>query len=91
MGRPWPQPGEPLFTAEDTALAVALQEVEDSTCSGCHQPVNESFDPANAEAYDVRRPICFACRAREAAAEAARESNADTNGMRFVPHLPDDD
>ena len=34
-GRPTPAPGEPLFTEEDTAGAVALAEEERDTCPTC--------------------------------------------------------
>lgn len=37
-GRPIPAPGEPLFTEEDTAYAVALAEEERDTCRACGLP-----------------------------------------------------
>lgn len=91
MGRPWPQPGESLFTEQDTLEALALQEDEDATCGGCGRPIDECMDPANAEAYMVTRPVCFACRAREHVQKATHEGNADSAGMRFVAHLAEDD
>lgn len=46
-GRPWPQPGEPLFTEDDTAKAVALAEEERDTCPACGMPKVWCRDPAN--------------------------------------------
>lgn len=46
-GRPTPAPGEPLFTEEDTAAAVALAEEERDTCSSCGMPKAWCRDPAN--------------------------------------------
>jgi hypothetical protein len=37
-GRPWPQPGEPLFLPADTEMAVALAEEERDTCPACGLP-----------------------------------------------------
>lgn len=45
LGRPWPQPGEPLFTDEDTAWAVALGEEERDTCPVCGYPKAVCRDP----------------------------------------------
>lgn len=93
MGRPWPAPGEPLFTEQDTEEALALQQLDDESCPGCGQPIVDAYDPANERRYDVHKPICFACRARERASHAAHRSETEgvADGMKFVPYLDDDD
>jgi uncharacterized protein YcgI (DUF1989 family) len=47
MGRPWPQPGEPLFLTADTDLIIALAEEERDTCPSCGMPKAWCRDPAN--------------------------------------------
>lgn len=60
MGRPLPAPGEPLFTQDDTAAAIALAEEERDTCSSCGMPKAWCRDRANEHAFDVREDRCFA-------------------------------
>jgi hypothetical protein len=61
MGRPWPQPGEPLFLKEDSDLAIALAEEERDTCPSCGLPKAWCRDPANQFAvFDVHEEACFA-------------------------------
>lgn len=90
MGRPWPQPGEPLFTEEDTELALALQEVEDETCRGCGNPIPESHDVRNRDRYRVHVPKCFACEAKEIEIRTRTEGGADHAGRSYIPYLDDD-
>jgi hypothetical protein len=53
-GRPTPAPGEPLFTKEDTAGALALAEEERDTCPSCGYLKIWCRDPANQfGAFDV--------------------------------------
>lgn len=67
MGRPWPQPGEPLFLDEDVEEILDFIDYEDSLCSGCHQPRVESFDPANEWSYRGETLACHACAAKRRA------------------------
>jgi hypothetical protein len=61
LGRPWPQPGEPLFTAEDTAYAMALAEEERDTCHSCGYPKAWCRDPANQfGAFEPHEEFCWA-------------------------------
>lgn len=56
-----PQPGEPLFLEEDTALAVALAEEERDTCPSCGYQKAWCRDPANQfGAFDVQQEFCWA-------------------------------
>lgn len=63
------KPGEPQWLPEDREWALALLAEEGDTCTGCGQPLSETFDPANAEAYTVDAiGICAGCYVLEAAA-----------------------
>jgi hypothetical protein len=46
-----PAAGEPLFTDEDTAWALALQAEDDDTCPLCNLPLSVCADPAYEMAY----------------------------------------
>jgi len=60
-GRPTPAPGEPLFTKEDTAGALALAEEERDTCPSCGYLKVWCRDPANQfGAFDVDEEFCWA-------------------------------
>ena len=58
-GRPTPPPGEPLFTKDDTAAAVALAEEERDTCPSCGMLKVWCRDPANQTAFDPHEEMCF--------------------------------
>lgn len=59
LGRPWPNPGEPLFLDEDTAWAVALAEEERDACPSCGMPkdICRSGDIPFTD-YEVREETC---------------------------------
>lgn len=58
-GRPWPQPGERLFTDDDTAAAVALAMEERETCPSCGMLKAWCRDPANQFAFEPVEETCF--------------------------------
>lgn len=61
MGRPWPQPGEPLFLKEDSDLVIALAEEERDTCPSCGYLKSWCRDPANQfGAFAVHEERCHA-------------------------------
>jgi len=60
MGRPWPKPGEPLFTRDDTDLAIALAEEEADTCRQCGLPIAVCSDPAYQFAFTGDQRMCWA-------------------------------
>lgn len=60
LGRPLPAPGEPLFTDEDTAYAVALAEEEQATCPSCGLLKVVCRDPAYQFAFEARQEQCHA-------------------------------
>lgn len=65
-----PQPGEPLWLDEDRAWAIALLAEQRDACPGCGQPRSETFDPANAYAYGVKRlGVCAGCYVKDFAAK----------------------
>lgn len=68
------EPGEPVWTQEDTDIAVALTVIEATSCPGCGHPRDESFAPANEEAYKAEALRCYACAARDRAAHKVSDS-----------------
>lgn len=53
------QPGEPLFTAEDTDGAVALAEEERDTCPSCGMLKIWCRDPQHQFAFDADESVCW--------------------------------
>ncbi len=77
-----PVPGRPLWTANDTALAVALTALEAVTCD-CGHDRRESMDAANEYRYVADAVRCHACAARDRAAEAYNKAGGTTAGLAF--------
>lgn len=86
LGRPWPQPGEPLFTAEDTAWALALAEEEADTCPVCGYPKAWCRDPANQFAFEPHEEECFVSKrlAQHQSSEAWKSKQDDTRSATQV-------
>jgi hypothetical protein len=66
------------------------QAWEDSLCSGCSQPRDESMDPDGPD-YRAQPVRCAACETAAAAEKRFRDSKADMAGLYFpvVPVEPD--
>lgn len=78
MGRPWPQPGEPLFLKEDSDLALALAEEERDTCPSCGLPKAWCRDPAYQFAgFDAHEETCFATHALALHRKGVDEKRSD--------------
>jgi hypothetical protein len=75
------EPGEPLWLAEDTEWVLAWQAYRDGLCSGCGHPMEESFDPDNAERYATHRLRCYACAAVANAMHSDPGGQVDTAGL----------
>lgn len=77
------RPGEPRWTAEDTALAIEWQRLSNETCTGCGQPLDQSLDPyADYEVHDL---VCHGCEAKETRERSLSETkNASTAGRKVV-------
>lgn len=82
MGRPMPRPGEPLWTPEDRAWALALAVVEAESCSGCGQPLAQTLDPELEEAWRAEVVRCHACAAAATHVEGWQSSGGDTRGAQ---------
>ena len=81
--------GQPLWTAQDTALAVALTAVEAATCQ-CGHDRRESMDPKNEYQYTAEAVRCHACAARDRAAESYAKQDGLMAGLAFdVKHKSD--
>lgn len=65
-----PESGEPLWTEEDRAWAIALTLEENEVCPGCNQPIAECTDPRNEFGYyQAAVWRCHACTTKDAEAE----------------------
>lgn len=78
--------GEPVWTDEDRAWAMALLEYEADLCSGCGQPRTESMDPAHEDHYRTGAKRCHSCKA--IANESERWSSPkDAKGLMISVQL----
>lgn len=77
-----PRRGEPVWTDEDRAWAIALLEYEADLCSGCGQPRSESMAAENEFHYRPTALRCHGCAAvaRESERYAAAP-NSNVNGL----------
>jgi hypothetical protein len=66
--------GEPLWTDEDRAWALALVMEEAEVCPGCGQPIAECTDPQNEFVYQATSWRCHACTAKDAEAGKYRDA-----------------
>lgn len=80
------RPGEPLWTQEDSSLAVALTIAEATTCSGCGQDRRESTEKENEFAYEIEAIRCHACATRDRFVGNLPE-NFSRAGAAFIPRL----
>lgn len=74
-------PGEPLFTEEDRAWALALAEVEADTCPDCGQPWSEATDPKNEEQYKAELILCHACAMSAKTVRAYQDNKGSADGL----------
>lgn len=72
---------DPLFTSRDYSIAMALQEVEETTCDGCGQPRTESMAPDAEYAYETTLVRCHGCAKRSKSLDAYAESGGNTAGI----------
>ena len=75
--------GQPLWLAEDTALAGALTTLEAATCA-CGHDRRESMDAANEYAYVAEAVRCHACATRDRTAEAYAKQDGSMAGLAFA-------
>lgn len=69
---------EPEWTAEDSELALKLEEFESTLCPcGCGRPVDEASDPTRA--FSVQTFQCLARRALEIKKRADQEAAEKAN------------
>lgn len=79
-----PLPGEPLWTDEDRAWALALADIERDACPGCGEPWSESSDKDSEGQYTAEVLRCHACAAGAAKASAFQEGNGDIRGLHIA-------
>ena len=63
-GRPWPEPGEPLFTDDDREHAIAAVLNKRDNCPGCGEPVEVSTARESEFEYAAEAVRCHACAAQ---------------------------
>lgn len=67
---------EPDWGVDDLRWALDWRAEQDLLCTGCGQPRDETMVHENdAPFYEVRSLVCWHCRATQAAARDAAESN----------------
>lgn len=95
MGRPWPQPGEPLFTDDDIEAVLEHIRYQKMLCPGCGMPRDETMHQDAWNEYEGHAVRCQACAARDRRAEFfmkdVSKGRADDAGMFFTvtPIEPD--
>lgn len=75
--------GEPLWTAEDTELAVALTAIETATCA-CGHDRRESMRSENEYAYVAKALRCHACAARDRKAAEFQDAGGSLAGLAIT-------
>jgi hypothetical protein len=76
-------PGDPLWTQDDTDLAIALTEIEGQRHS-CGHPRSESMDPALEFDWRAEPIRCHACAAVDRAARQAADESMDSAGIHWI-------
>lgn len=76
-----PGPGGEAWTEDDVEYALAWQALTTGDCSGCGQPLAESFDPANEGEYDVSALRCHACTAKDRHRAEFEEAGGEMAGL----------
>jgi hypothetical protein len=89
LGRPWPGPGEPLWTDEDRRKVLEWQADKRSHCSSCGQRQSDWLDEDGKEPrgppFDVVETRCGGCEALGYHREDAKGS--DDGAARHGIHL----
>ena len=80
------RPADGRWTADDTALAVALHQIEALECSGCGQDRTATMNTAHEFDWQVEAVRCHACAARERYAESHMKNGGSAAGLSFVVH-----
>lgn len=78
------RPGEPWFTAADTAYAVALTAVEARACPGCGLDRADTTAAGREFHYRAEAVRCHACAARSRAAEKYQTAGGSAHGLMFA-------
>lgn len=82
LGRPWPQPGEPLWLSRDLDEAAAWQDELDAQCPGCGHPTDRAWNPDGMDDWAPQVKHCWACAATARKAKQLRDG--DTDGVYIV-------
>lgn len=80
-----------MWTAQDTAYAVALTRLDQRTCTGCGQDRAESTDAATEFSWHAEAVRCHACAARQRAADQYDAAGGSSAGLLFAVARNDDE
>jgi hypothetical protein len=93
LGRPWPSPGEPLFTQEDTDWAIALHEQEAAEqadrCPLCGLPKRVCRDIANQNRFKAEPERCHATNAIARAQDVQGGDDVTKQSTAWSASLPE--
>ncbi|MGR7002816.1 hypothetical protein ACU686_40540 [Yinghuangia aomiensis] len=78
-----PEPGEPLWLADDRTWAYALLEVEAEECKGCGHPLSETTDRDAEFAYEAEGIRCHACKAAADFANAHENNHGSLTALQI--------
>lgn len=74
-------PGEPMWTPEDTALALEWQDEKRLQCGSCGHHLDETTDDAHARDWVADELMCHACAVTEWRRKALSEQERDMAGL----------
>jgi hypothetical protein len=90
LGRPLPGPGEPLWTEDDRAWALALLQVEAEACTGCGQILADSTNPDSEGRWTAEVLRCHACTTAAHHAEKFQQAGGDGHGAHVRVYRKED-
>lgn len=73
--------GEPLWTDDDRAWAMALAQVEADQCPECGTPWTEATSPDREFSYKAELIKCHACAASARAVRAHQDGGGTSDGL----------
>lgn len=77
-----PAAGEPLWTDEDRAWAIALLDVEADTCPDCGQPRTEATAATAEFQYDAELLRCHGCVGAAIHVKQHQDGGGDMRGLQ---------
>ena len=79
-------PGEPLWSEEDRAWALALSHVEGDQCPECGEAWGEATDVKSEFAYKAELIKCHACATSARAVRIHQDGHGTADGLHVQIH-----